>query len=72
MRLGFEGLGKAVVPDDEIGAVDFCGERKLGSDHAIGEAGGELASIHETPALREGRTGNHDDFIEVCFGGGFK
>ena len=70
--LDFEGLGEAVVPNGEIGATDFFGERELGSDHAVGKAGGEVSDIHQTPALGGGGAGDYDHFIEVCFGGGFK
>lgn len=71
-RLGLEGIFEAVIPDDEVGAVNLCGEGELGNNHAFGEAGGEMADVRETPALGEGGAGDYDDFIEVVFGGGFK
>jgi len=55
-----------------MSAVDLRGEGELGGDHAIGEGGGEVADVHEAPALGEGGTGNYDDFIEMGFSGGFK
>jgi hypothetical protein len=70
--LGFEGRGKAVVPDGEIGAGDLFGEGELGGDHAFSKAGREAADIDETPALGEGGAGDGDDFIEVGLSGGFK
>ena len=70
--LDLEGLGKAVVPNGEIGATDLLRKGELGGDHAFGEAGQKVADFHEAPALGGGGAGNDEDFIEVGLSGCFK
>jgi hypothetical protein len=72
MRLDFERLGQAVIPDRIIGPLDLYGKGKLRGDHAIGKGGGKMTVVREAPSLdgRGAGYGNHG--IEMGFGGCFK